>query len=63
MQGIVPAAESTAAPPFGTMLHGLHFLGGDKNVFLSQFEGECTHCHKLDAASGNWSLKNGAEPR
>ena len=45
------------------MLHGLHLLGGDKNVFLSQFQGECRHCHKLDAASGNWSLKSGAEPR
>ena len=57
------ARASKAAPPLGRMLHGLHLAGGEKNVFLSQFQGECTHCHKLDAASGNWSLKNGAEPR
>jgi hypothetical protein len=57
------ARTSKAAPPLGRMLHGLHLVGADKNIFLSQFQGECTHCHRLDAASGNWSLKGGVEPR
>lgn len=57
------ARASKVAPPLGRMLHGLHLVGGDKNVFITQFQGECTHCHKLDAATGNWSLKGGAEPK
>ncbi len=54
---------SKIAPPLGRMLHGLHLVGGEKNPFLSLFQGECTHCHKLDTATGNWSLKSGAEPK
>jgi hypothetical protein len=54
---------SKIAPPLGRMLHGLHLVGGEKNHFLSLFQGECTHCHRLDAASGIWSLKSGAEPK
>lgn len=54
---------SKVAPPLGRLLHGLHLVGGEKNVFMTQFQGECTHCHRLDAATGNWSLKGGAEPK
>jgi len=52
---------STFAPPFARLLHGLHLVGGEKNHFLSVFQGECTHCHKLDRATGSWSLGSGTE--
>jgi hypothetical protein len=54
---------SKVAPPLAPMLHGLHLVGGEKNHFLTVFQGECTHCHRLDTATGNWTLKSGAEPR
>jgi len=53
---------STFAPPLGPLLHGLHFTGGEKNHFLTLFQGECTHCHKFDAKSGNWGFASGKEP-
>jgi hypothetical protein len=52
---------SQSAPPFGRLLHGLHFAGGEQNHFLSMFQGECTHCHKLDAVTATWSLGSGTE--
>jgi len=52
---------SKSAPPFAQLLHGLHLVGGERNHFLSMFQGECTHCHKLDAATGLWSLGGGTE--
>ncbi len=52
---------SKLAPPFSQLLHGLHLVGGEKNHFLSMFQGECTHCHKLDPATGLWSLGSGVE--
>ncbi len=53
--------DSRTAPPFARMLHGLHLTGGEKNHYLSMFQGECTHCHKLDPKSGVWSYASGAE--
>jgi hypothetical protein len=55
------ARDSKLAPPFDRLLHGLHLVGGEKNHFLSVFQGECTHCHKLDKATGAWSLGSGKE--
>lgn len=52
---------STKAPPFARLLHAIHLTGGDQNHFLTMFNGECTHCHKLDAATGAWSFSNGSE--
>lgn len=40
--------DSNAAPPFGALLHAIHLGGGDKNHFVSLFQGSCTHCHKAD---------------
>lgn len=55
------AKTSKSAPPLGRLLHGLHLVGGEQNHFLTVFQGECTHCHKLDAATGSWSLGSGVE--
>lgn len=52
---------STMAPPFSKMMHALHLSGGKDNRFLTQFQGECMHCHKLNAATGAWSLPSGPE--
>ena len=52
---------SKTAPPFSTMLHTIHLSGGRDNRFLTLFQGECTHCHKLNAAAGTWSLPSGPE--
>jgi hypothetical protein len=55
------ARTSKLAPPLATMLHGFHFGGGKDNEFLTQFQGECTYCHKLNAATGAWTLPSGPE--
>ncbi len=52
---------SKIAPPFATMVHAIHLSGGDANPFLTTFQGECTHCHKLNAATGEWSLPSAPE--
>jgi hypothetical protein len=54
-------AMSKLAPPLAPLMHGIHLTGGDANPFLTTFQGECTHCHKLNAASGQWSIPSGAE--
>jgi len=54
---------SKTAPPFARLLHGLHLVGGEKNHFVTMFQGECTHCHKLDTATGRWSLGGGTEAK
>jgi mono/diheme cytochrome c family protein len=52
---------SKMAPPFATMMHAIHLTGGEQNPFLAKFDGACSHCHKLDAKSGQWSLPSAAE--
>ena len=52
---------ASGAPPFARMLHGIHLTGGESNHFLTLFQGECTHCHKLDPATGGWRLPSGGE--
>ena len=52
---------SKTAPPFARMLHALHLTGGDQSPYTTIFQGECTHCHKLSAANGEWSIPSGPE--
>ena len=54
-------SASKKAPPFTHMMHTIH-LTGEGNHFLAEFQGECTHCHKLDAKTGTWSIPSGSEP-
>ncbi|MGE0463542.1 MAG: hypothetical protein AB7Q16_19440 [Vicinamibacterales bacterium] len=51
---------STMAPPFTTLMHTVHLTGAG-NQFVSQFQGQCTHCHKMDPKSGAWRIPSGAE--
>jgi hypothetical protein len=53
--------SAKTAPPFGRLLHVIHLTGGEENHFMTRFQGECTHCHKLDRATGQWSLPSGPE--
>jgi len=52
---------SRKAPPFSQLMHLVNLTGGTDNVFVSAFQGDCTHCHKLDAKTGAWSLPSSPE--
>jgi hypothetical protein len=52
---------SRKAPPFSQLLHLVHLAGGTSNAFVTTFKGDCTHCHKLDAKTGAWSMPSGPE--
>ena len=52
---------STIAPPFAQLLHTIHLVGGAQNKFVTMFQGECTHCHKLDQKTGVWKVATAAE--
>jgi hypothetical protein len=54
-------SASKKAPPFSRLLHLVHLTGGGKNPYMTVYQGECTHCHKLDAKTGAWSLPSGPE--
>jgi len=53
---------SSDAPPFARLLHRIHLGGGPQSIYLTAFQGECTYCHKLDLATGTWSIPSGPEP-
>ena len=54
-------AASKMAPPMQQMTHLIHLTGGEKNHFLTGFQGECTHCHKMNATTGMWTIPSGPE--
>lgn len=49
------------APPLHQLLHVIHLTGDKDNKFISMFQGDCTHCHKLDAKKGIWTVGSGKE--
>lgn len=55
--------DSKKAPPLAGMVHRIHLVGGDKNRFMTEYQGECTDCHKFDAAKGAWSMPSGPEKK
>lgn len=55
-------SASKKAPPFARLMHLVHLTGGDANHFMTQFQGECTNCHKLDLATGAWAVPSRPEP-
>lgn len=54
--------SSTTAPPFARMIHLVHLVGGDSNLYMGYHQGDCTHCHKLDPKTGKWSIPSAVEP-
>ena len=55
-------AASKKAPPFARLIHRIHLVGADENHFMTEFQGECTYCHKLNQATGAWSVASAPEP-
>jgi hypothetical protein len=53
--------SSKIAAPFASMIHIIHLTGGEKNPFIAKFQGECTHCHKLNSTSGAWKTPSASE--
>ncbi len=53
--------SSRTAPPLAPLLHAVHLTGGDDNHFLTIFQGECTHCHKMNATTGAWKMPSAPE--
>lgn len=43
---------SKTAPRFSRIMHAIHLTDG---------QGECTNCHKLNAKTGDWALPSAAE--
>jgi hypothetical protein len=52
---------SQTTPPLERMMHLYHLSGGEQNPFMTIFRGECTHCHKLNAGTGQLSVPNRPE--
>jgi hypothetical protein len=50
----------TSKIAFAPIMHRKH-LGADTSEFLVKFDGECTHCHKLDRKTGLWTMPSAAE--
>lgn len=55
------AGDSKKAPPFAAMIHAIHLGDRPENHFLTIFQGECTHCHKLDKSNGWMRIPSGPE--
>lgn len=54
-------AGAESAPHFSSVMHIIHLTGGERNHFITAYQGECTNCHKLNAATGEWSIPSGPE--
>lgn len=55
------SATAKTAPKFSRLVHRIHLTDGDANHFVTEFQSECTHCHKLDLGSGEWTAPSGPE--
>jgi len=55
------AESTTQTASLGPMMHVIHLGGVRDGHFLSIFQGDCTHCHKLDMSTGKWRMPSGPE--
>lgn len=53
--------RSSRAPAFAQLIHSIHLTGGAQNHFIANFQGKCTHCHKLDSTTGAVRVPSAAE--
>jgi hypothetical protein len=53
--------NQTNLPPLAPMIHAIHLTGAGENHYLTVFGGQCTNCHKFNAANGRWSIPSGPE--
>lgn len=49
------------APPFEAVVHLIHLTGGEKNHFITFYQGDCTNCHKLNPNNGVFVVPSNAE--
>lgn len=47
------------APSTRSLVHSIHFEYPLENTFVTQYGGECTHCHAMDGATGKAVIKTG----
>ncbi len=47
------------APSTRNLVHSIHFEYPLENTFVTQYGGECTHCHVMDGSTGNVAIKTG----
>jgi mono/diheme cytochrome c family protein len=52
---------SKTAPALDRMVHLYHLTGGAENPYMTVFQGECTHCHKINQTTGRWTVPSGPE--
>jgi hypothetical protein len=48
------------APRFDNVIHLIH-LTGERNHFLTTYQGACTICHKLNTTTGEWKVPSNPE--
>ena len=62
--GCMPCHGKTSktGPPFARLIHKIHLVGGDSNLYMGYYQGDCTHCHKIDTKTGAWSMPSAPEP-
>lgn len=53
------SAKAMGAPEFGRLMHLTHLAGGEKNEFITGYQGQCVHCHALNTETGELTIKNG----
>lgn len=45
--------------PLSTIVHLVHFEQPAANVYTTEFDGKCGHCHAMDGPSGKSMVKSG----
>ncbi len=41
------------------LIHRAHYTEPDVNLFTTQYNGSCLHCHSMDGATGKATIKSG----
>lgn len=41
------------------LIHRAHYTDPTANLFVTQYEGSCLHCHAMDGSSGKATVKSG----
>ena len=51
--------EGSKAGAMSDVLHKSHFSKGKESHFVSNYSGECLHCHSIDLGTGVMGVKSG----
>lgn len=52
-------SEGGDGEALSAVLHRIHFGKGSDSHFVTEFGGNCLHCHEMDPASGRVTVKSG----